>query len=130
VDALRASERGLIFTNLVDFDVLYGHRLDIEGYGRAIEEVDVLLPPLEQALRPSDLLILTTDHGCDPQGPSTDHSRESVPILVIGPGVRGGVNLGTRTTLADIGATVAENFSLRLPEGMSFLTKIRKEPTD
>jgi phosphopentomutase len=130
VDALRASGCGLIFTNLVDFDMLYGHRLDIEGYGRAIEEMDALLPALEQALRPSDLLIITADHGCDPPGPSTDHSREYVPILAIGPGVRGGVNLGTRATLADTGATVAENFGLRLPEGTSFLAEIRKEPTD
>ena len=125
---LHASGSGLIFTNLVDFDMLYGHRLDIEGYGRAIEDVDAFLPTLELALRPDDLLILTADHGCDPLGPSTDHSREYVPILAFGPGVRGGVNLGTRATLADIGATVAENFGLGLPNGTSFLEEIRKEP--
>jgi len=115
---------GLVFTNLVDFDMLYGHRLDIEGYGRAIEEVDVFLPTLLRALKPRDLLILTADHGCDPAGPSTDHSREYVPVLVTGPQVRRAVNLGTRATLADLGATVAENFGLRLPCGSSFLKEI------
>jgi phosphopentomutase len=127
---LRAPGRGLVFTNLVDFDMLYGHRLDIEGYGRAIEELDAMLPFLEGALRTGDLLILTADHGCDPQGPSTDHSREFVPILAIGPGVQSGVNLGARSTLADIGATVAENFGLRLPAGASFLAEIRKRLPD
>jgi phosphopentomutase len=119
--AIGDSKRGLIFTNLVDFDMLYGHRLDIEGYGRAIEEVDAFLPRLLEALRPRDLLILTADHGCDPLGPSTDHSREYVPVLATGPAVRPGVNLGTRATLADIGQTIAENFSLRIVHGTSFL---------
>ncbi len=116
--------RGLVFTNLVDFDMLYGHRLDVEGYGRALEEVDALLPTLLRALGPRDLLVLSADHGCDPLGPSTDHSREYVPLLVAGPGVRPGVNLGTRATLADIGQTVAENFGLKLPHGTSFLKEI------
>ncbi len=126
MQAVRASGRGLIFTNLVDFDMLYGHRLDIEGYGRALEVADAFLPSLEQALRPGDVLILTADHGCDPLGPSTDHSREYVPVLAIGAGVRGSVNLGTRATLADIGATVAENFGLDLPIGTSFLNEIKR----
>jgi phosphopentomutase len=124
VAALEHSGRGLVFTNLVDFDMLYGHRLDIEGYGRAIEEVDAFIPTLERALQPRDLLIITADHGCDPVGPSTDHSREFVPLLVTGHGVRRGVNLGTRATLADIGATIAENFGLHLPRGKSFLGEI------
>jgi phosphopentomutase len=124
VAALEHSGRGLVFTNLVDFDMLYGHRLDIEGYGRAIEEVDAFIPTLERALQPRDLLIITADHGCDPVGPSTDHSREFVPLLVTGHGVRRGVNLGTRATLADIGATIAENFGLHLPKGKSFLGEI------
>lgn len=130
MQAVRASGRGLIFTNLVDFDMLYGHRLDIEGYGRALEDADAFLPSLEQALRPGDVLILTADHGCDPLGPSTDHSREYVPVLAIGAGIRGGVNLGTRATLADIGATVAENFGLDLPKGTSFLDEIQRAPRE
>jgi phosphopentomutase len=116
--------RGLVFANLVDFDMLYGHRLDIEGYARALEEVDAFLPRVLSALGPRDLLILTADHGCDPLGPSTDHSREYVPVLVAGPRVRGGVNLGTRATLTDIGASIAENFGLHLEQGKSFLEEI------
>jgi phosphopentomutase len=124
VAAIGDSGRGLIFTNLVDFDMLYGHRLDVEGYAKAIEAVDAFLPVLLGALRPQDALILTADHGCDPLGPSTDHSREYVPVLVSGPKVKHGVNLGTRATLADIGQTVAVNFGLRLPHGTSFLDLI------
>lgn len=124
VSAIAEDTRGLVFTNLIDFDMLYGHRLDIEGYGRAIEEVDAFIPTLRQSLKPGDLLIITADHGCDPVGPSTDHSREYVPILASGHGVRNGVNLGTRATLADIGATIAENFGLNLPTGKSFLGEI------
>jgi len=124
VSALAAAKPGLVFTNLVDFDMLYGHRLDIEGYGRAIEEVDAFLPQLIGRLKPADLLILTADHGCDPLGPSTDHSREYVPVLATGPRAVRGVNLGTRATLADLGATVSENFALRLGRGTSFLAAI------
>ncbi|HET7842073.1 MAG TPA: phosphopentomutase [Terriglobia bacterium] len=122
--ALGDSGRGLIFANLVDFDMLYGHRLDIEGYGKAIEDVDAYLPTLLAALREQDVLILTADHGCDPLGPSTDHSREYVPVLVSGPKVKHGVNLGTRASLADIGQTIAENFGLRLAHGTSFLQEL------
>ena len=122
--AVKADSCGLIFTNLVDFDMLYGHRLDVEGYGRAIEEVDAFLPRILEALKPADVLILTADHGCDPLGPSTDHSREYVPVLATGPRVRKGVNLGTRGSLADMGATIAENFELNLPHGTSFLAEI------
>lgn len=122
--ALHDSFRGLVFTNLVDFDMLYGHRLDIDGYGRAIEEADASLPTLLDGLGPRDLLIVTADHGCDPLGPSTDHSREYVPVLVAGPRIRRDVNLGTRATLADIGQTIAENFGLQLPTGKSFLSEI------
>ena len=124
VAALSGASRGLIFANLVDFDMLYGHRLDVEGYGRAIEDVDAFLPTLLAALKPRDLLILTADHGCDPLGPSTDHSREYVLVLATGDRVRRGVNLGTRATLADLGATIAENFNLRLSRGASFLGEI------
>jgi len=116
--------RGLVFANLVDFDMLYGHRLDLEGYGRALEQADEFLPRLLDKLRSGDLLILTADHGCDPLGPSTDHSREYVPVLATGPRVRRGVNLGTRATLADLGGTLAENFGQHLPRGTSFLGEI------
>ncbi len=120
--ALGEVKEGLIFTNLVDFDMLYGHRLDVQGYARAIEAVDAFLPQLLATLRSRDILILTADHGCDPLGPSTDHSREYVPILATGQGVRRGVDLGTRASLSDIGATIAENFGLALPHGTSFLS--------
>ncbi len=122
--AIEEPSRGLIFTNLVDFDMLYGHRLDVEGYGRAIEEADAFIPELLRALKSDDMLILTADHGCDPQGPSTDHSREYVPILMTGRHVRPGVNLGTRASLADIGQSIAQNFDLPLAAGKSFLTEI------
>lgn len=122
--ALEETEQGLIFVNLVDFDMLYGHRNDVEGYARALEEFDARLPEIEARLRPDDALILTADHGCDPTTPSTDHSREYVPILVYGPRVRPGVNLGVRRSLADIGQTIAENFGVPLPVGESFLGEI------
>jgi phosphopentomutase len=127
--AMDAGRKGLIFTNLIDFDMLYGHRLDVEGYARALEMADDLLPLLLSRMKPSDLLILTADHGCDPLGPSTDHSREYVPILVTGPKVRCGLNLGTRSSLADIGATIAENFGLHLERGASFLDDILTSPS-
>ena len=126
-EALAQRHRGLIFANLVDFDMLYGHRKDVEGFARSLEEFDALLGSFLDALRPSDLLIITADHGCDPDpvNPTTDHSREYVPILAYSPGVRGGVNLGTRTTLADMGQTIAENFGAKIPHGTSFLDSLR-----
>ena len=122
--AMESLDRGLIFVNLVDFDMLFGHRNDPEGYSQALEAVDEWLPRLDAALRPGDLVILTADHGCDPTTPSTDHSREYVPLLAYGPQVRPGGNLGTRASLADIGATVAENFGSPIPAGRSFLAAI------
>jgi phosphopentomutase len=122
--AMKDQPDGLIFVNLVDFDQLYGHRNDIEGYAAALEAVDHWLPELETKER--DLVVLTADHGCDPTTPSTDHSREYTPLLVFGPQVRAGVNLGTRGSLADIGQTVAENFSTGIANGKSFLSEIRK----
>jgi phosphopentomutase len=118
---MRETPEGLIFTNLVDFDMLYGHRNDIDGYARALEEFDLRLPELEAALQPGDCLLLTADHGCDPTTPSTDHSREYVPILAAGPAVRAGAALGVRRSLADIGQTIAANFGLQLQNGASFL---------
>ena len=120
-EALEAVDRGLIFVNLVDFDQLYGHRNDVEGYARALEEVDAWLPEFTSKLTPDDLLILTADHGCDPTTPSTDHSREYVPVLAWNSRHGEGVNLGVRASLSDIGQTVAENFDTRIVQGESFL---------
>jgi phosphopentomutase len=117
-------DHGLVFVNLVDFDTLYGHRNDPAGYARALEELDRALPRLLGRLRPGELCALTADHGCDPTTPSTDHSREYVPLLVHAPG-RGGGPLGTRGSFADLGATVAEFFGLRPEVGTSFLGLLR-----
>jgi len=122
--ALRSTGRGLIFTNLVDFDMLYGHRNDVEGYARALEEFDRRLPEIQKAMRDDDLLMISADHGCDPADVSTDHTREYVPVLAWGRRARAGVDLGIRTSLADIGQTVAENFGLELQAGRSFLREI------
>jgi len=119
--AMDALECGLIFVNLVDFDQQYGHRNDVEGYSRALEQFDAWLPAFEHKFRDGDLAILTADHGCDPTTPSTDHSREYVPLLVYGPRARAGVDLGLRATLADVGQTVAENFATTIARGTSFL---------
>lgn len=115
---------GLIYVNLVDFDQQYGHRNDVEGYARALEEFDGWLPGLEEKLNGGDLAILTADHGCDPTTPSTDHSREYVPVLAFGPQARAGVPLGLRATLSDLGQTVAHNFGCHLEKGISFLPAI------
>jgi phosphopentomutase len=117
-------EDGLVFVNLVDFDSAYGHRNDPRGYARALEELDRALPRIMARLRPGDVMAITADHGCDPTTPSTDHSREYVPLLVHAPG-RGGGKLGTRPTFADLGATVAEFFGVRPDVGTSFLAALR-----
>jgi len=116
-------ERGLVFVNLVDFDMLYGHRRDAGGYRRALEEFDGHYARLEERLRPGDLVLLTADHGNDPTfTATTDHTREYVPVLAAGPGVRGGVDLGTRASFADIGATVEEALTgVAAGPGRSFL---------
>jgi phosphopentomutase len=120
--AMREIERGLIFTNLVDFDTLYGHRNDVEGYARNLELLDARLPEILGALGPDDVFMLTADHGCDPSDVSTDHTREHVPMLVAGPGVGPGIDLGVRETFADLGQTLADNFGLpALAAGRSFL---------
>jgi phosphopentomutase len=124
LDAVRARGQGLIFTNLVDFDMLYGHRNNVEGYAAALEAADAWLPAILAEFAQDDVLIVTADHGNDPTTPSTDHSREYVPLLVHGPGVKRGVDLGTRATLADIGQTVAETFETHLERGTSFLEAI------
>jgi phosphopentomutase len=122
--ALRNTGRGLIFTNLVDFDMLYGHRNDVEGYARSLEEFDARLPEIQRAMRDDDLMIISADHGCDPGDVSTDHTREYVPVLAWGRRVRAGVNIGVRSSISDIGQTVAENFGLSLQAGRSFLQEI------
>ena len=124
LEAMAQTPDGLIFVNLVDFDQQYGHRNDVEGYGAALEEFDAWLPQFERVLAPDDLAIFTADHGCDPTTPSTDHSREYVPLLVSGPKVRRGVNLGLRGTLSDIGQSVAANFGTHIVKGASFLPEI------
>jgi len=127
--ASAATERrnGLIFCNLVDFDMLYGHRKDVEGFAESLEEFDRMLGPFLRMLKASDLLLITADHGCDPdpRWPTTDHSREYVPILAYSPSAGAGVNLGIRSTLADMGQTVAEIFGGAIPHGQSFLGLLR-----
>ena len=124
IKALNADSRGLIFSNLVDFDMLYGHRRDTEGYAKALEDFDARLPEIFKAMRGDDLFVITADHGNDPTYPGSDHTREYAPLLVYGQSARRGVNLGTRGSLADVGQTIADNFGLKLKEGESFLNEI------
>jgi phosphopentomutase len=121
--ALSQRANGLIFCNLVDFDMLYGHRKDLEGFARSLEEFDAQLAPYLKLLGAKDLLIITADHGCDPdpRWETTDHSREYVPILAYTLAKKIGANLGTRSTLADMGQTIAQNFGAAIPHGASFL---------
>jgi phosphopentomutase len=125
-EALNERTSGLIFCNLVDFDMLYGHRKDVQGFAESLEEFDRMLGPFMKLLNTSDLLMITADHGCDPdpRWPTTDHSREYVPILAYSPRSGAGVNLGIRQTLADMGQTVAQNFGEEIPHGKSFLNEI------
>lgn len=126
VQTLEMDFKGLSFLNLVDFDALFGHRRDPAGYGQALEEYDSRLPEVFERLKEDDLLIITADHGNDPTFPGTDHTREYVPLLVYSPGLAGGRELELRNTFADIGATVAENFEVSMPEhGKSFLSELK-----
>ncbi len=127
--AVQERKRGLIFCNLVDFDMLYGHRKDVEGFAQSLEEFDRMLAEFLPLLSLSDMLMITADHGCDPdpRWATTDHSREYVPILAYSPGGGAGVNLGVRDTLADMGQTVAENFDGTIPHGKSFLNEMRRQ---
>jgi phosphopentomutase len=124
IGALNADSHGLIFSNLVDFDMLYGHRRDTEGYARALEHFDSRLPEIFAAMRDDDLLILTADHGNDPTFRGSDHTREYVPLLVYGKSAEQCVDLGTRRSLADIGQTIADNFGLKISHGESFLSEL------
>ena len=122
--AMREDFTGLVFTNLVDFDQLYGHRNDPHGYAGALEEFDRRLPEIMEALRPGDALFITADHGTDPTTPGTDHTREYVPLLVYGPGLKQGVGLGVRSSFSDVAATVARLFGLEFGTGTSFAQQI------
>jgi phosphopentomutase len=124
--AVRERAEGLIFCNLVDFDMLYGHRKDVEGFARSLEEFDALLGDFLRLLSRDDLLMITADHGCDPdpRWQTTDHSREYVPILAFSPRGTAEVSLGTRATLADMGQTIAENFGGKILHGASFLKEL------
>lgn len=124
LEALTEIDNGLVFVNLVDFDQEYGHRNDVAGFAAALEHFDAWLPEMLGRLEEQDLAIITADHGCDPTTASTDHSREYVPLLVHGRRARGGVDLGLRSTLSDIGQTVAQIFGARLEHGVSFLQSI------
>ena len=124
-ETMWSQEKGLIFANLVDFDTMYGHRNDVPGYATNLEKFDERLPSILAHLRESDLFIVTADHGNDPTTPSTDHSREYVPLLLYGRHVRGDTSLGTRQTFADLGQTLAANFGVGpLAHGTSFLEDI------
>jgi phosphopentomutase len=124
IKALEDHTRGLIFSNLVDFDMLYGHRRDTEGFAKALEHFDTRLPEIESAMGGDDLMIITSDHGNDPTFRGSDHTREYAPLLVFGKSARPGTNLGTRSSLSDIGQTIASNFGLQLTAGTSFLQMI------
>ena len=128
VELLGRPTRGIIFSNLIEFDMVYGHRKDPHGYARALRRFDDALPSLQEAMGPSDVLFITGDHGVDPTGPGTDHTREYVPLLVAGRMVRAGTDLGTRATFADLGATVAELLGLPpLEAGTSFARDIMSQ---
>ncbi|AQS56620.1 phosphopentomutase [Novibacillus thermophilus] len=121
IDTMGEPFKGLAFLNMVDFDSKYGHRRDPAGYARALEEVDRRLPEMLEALRTDDLLIMTADHGNDPTHTGTDHTREYVPLLVYSPSLTDPVHLGVRSSFADVGATIADNFHVTSPMGRSFL---------
>jgi phosphopentomutase len=122
LDALDdAPDRSIVFTNFVDFDMLYGHRRDVAGYAAALEYFDARLPELYERMRPDDLLVITADHGCDPTWRGTDHTREHIPVIARGRGVVPGP-IGRRRSFADIGQTLAGLFGLEpMPYGESFL---------
>lgn len=123
---LEENFKGLLFVNLIEFDMIFGHRNDPQGYYNALKAFDDAIPEIHKRLTEKDLVIVSADHGVDPTTESTDHSREYVPLLAFGPGVRG-VNLGIRKTFADVGATITENFKLALPEiGTSFLPDLKR----
>jgi phosphopentomutase len=126
IEEIKNSKEDMIFVNLVDFDMLYGHRNNIEGYARALEEFDSKLPEIINSLREDDILILTADHGNDPSTPSTDHNREYIPILCYGKNLKSNVDLGIRETYSDISATILDMFNFEKLNGTSFKNDIIK----
>ena len=127
IEEIKNDTEGLIFTNLVDFDMLYGHRNNIEGYAKALEYFDSKLPITIENMKDTDMLIITADHGNDPSTPSTDHSREYIPIVIYGKQIKQNVNIGTRKTYADIGATILDILQMpKLGVGESFKNEIVK----
>lgn len=124
LSALDKIKSGLVMTNLVDFDMLYGHRLDVDGFASALQEFDQWLPQLYCRLSVNDLVIITADHGCDPTTAGTDHTREYVPLLAWSPAMRQSGSLGVRRSFADVGATVADNFNIE-SKGVSFLAELK-----
>ena len=125
LEFIQDSFKGLVLVNLIEYDMIYGHRNDPQGYAGALRDFDAALPILHAAMRPTDIAMIVADHGVDPTTPSTDHSREYIPLLVFGAPVKPGVNLGVRKTFSDVGATIAEIFGLEMPEiGVSFLPDI------
>jgi phosphopentomutase len=126
VQLMKTQERGLVFVNLVDFDMLYGHRRDPQGYYRALQAFDRQLPLVMAALKEGDLLILSADHGNDPTFPGSDHTREYVPLVCYAPSRKRGGSLGVRDTFADVGETLRVGFGLRRPlaAGTSFLEQV------
>ncbi len=125
IEAMKTQSSGFIFTNLVDFDMLYGHRNDVEGYASALEQFDSSLPRITESIGPRDLLLMTADHGCDPTTASTDHSREYCPLIAFTKRGAARPELGTRKSLADVGQTVAETFGCEISKGESFLCAVR-----
>ena len=125
IEEIEKEDASLIFTNLVDTDMLYGHRNNIEGYAKALEYFDAQLPRIIEKMKDTDMLIITADHGNDPSTPSTDHNREYIPILIYGKNIKENVNLGIRQTFSDISATVLDILNLpNLENGTSFKNEI------
>jgi phosphopentomutase len=125
LEALPGLQRGLLMANLVDFDMVWGHRNNAQGFYQGLQEFDAWLPSLLKLMTAEDMLVITADHGNDPTTPSTDHSREHTPLLVWGPGIKSGIDLGNRQSFSDIGATVAEVFGLQgTGKGRSFLKQV------
>ncbi|MDI6891894.1 MAG: phosphopentomutase [Actinomycetota bacterium] len=128
VGYVKGVENGMVFANLIDFDMLWGHRNDVLGYAKGLVEVDCRVPEILGLLKPSDVLIFTADHGCDPTTPSTNHSREYVPLLIYGENIERGANVGTRQTFADLGKSVADLLGFDAPvKGQSFADGVLKE---
>lgn len=127
IEEIKKDTQGLIYTNLVDFDMLYGHRNNIQGYAEALGYFDSKLLEIMNEMKPTDILVITADHGNDPSTPSTDHDREYIPILVYGEQVKENINLGIRSTYADISATILDIFNMEELEGSSFKKEILKE---